>query len=58
MPTDTNDDEDLTDSDGDELIEEIIHDRVTMESFLSMVETAFDDGDYLKIINLLPNSSQ
>ena len=48
MPTNTNDDEDLMDSDGDELIEEIIHDRVTKESFLSMVETAFDGGDYLK----------
>jgi hypothetical protein len=52
------DDGDLLDSDDDELIDEIIHDRVTKESFLSMVETASDGGDFIKIINLLPNSSQ
>jgi hypothetical protein len=31
---------------------------VTKESFLSMVETTSDGGDFLKIINLLPDSSQ
>jgi hypothetical protein len=58
MPTNTNDDNDLMDSDDDELVEEIICNRVTKESFLSMVETASDGGDFLKIITLLPNSSQ
>jgi hypothetical protein len=58
MPTNTNDDNDLMDSDDDELVEEIICNRVTKESFLSMVETASDGGDFLKFITLLPNSSQ
>ncbi len=52
------DDGDLLDSDNDELVDEIIRDRVTKECFLSMVETASDGGDFLKSINLLPNSSQ
>jgi hypothetical protein len=49
MPTTTNDD-DLMDSNNDELVKEIIRDRDTKESFLSMVETASDGGDFLKII--------
>ena len=41
-----------------ELVQETIRDKVTKESFISMVEAASDGGDFLKVINLLPNSSQ
>jgi len=58
IPNATNDDEDLMDSDDDELVNEIIQDKVTKESFLQMVENASIGGDLLKITNLLPNSSQ
>ena len=51
-------DDDLFDSDDDELVQETIHDKVTKESFISMVKAASDGGDFLKVINLLPNSSQ
>ncbi len=44
--------------DDDELIQETIHDKVTKESFISMVKAASDGGDFLKVINRLPNSSQ
>jgi len=53
-----NDDDDLMDSDDDELVDETIWDKVTKESFLQMVENVSIEGDLLKIINLLPNSSQ
>ncbi len=47
------------DSDDDDLLaEEALGDKVTKESFLSMVENASEGGDFLKILNLLPNSSQ
>jgi hypothetical protein len=58
MATATNDDNDLLDSDDDELVENAIRDMVTKESFLSMVKAASEGADFLKIINLLPNSSQ
>jgi hypothetical protein len=51
-------DDDLFDSDDDELVQETINDKVTKESFISMVKAASDGGDFLKVINLLPNSSQ
>jgi hypothetical protein len=59
LPTnDESYDDDLFDSDDDELVQETIRDKVTKESFISMVEAASDGGDFLKVINLLPNSSQ
>jgi hypothetical protein len=58
MAAATNDDDDLLDSDDDELVENAIHDMVTKDSFLSTVEAASEGADFLKIINLLPNSSQ
>jgi len=56
----TNDEsyDDLIDSDDDELVQETIRDKVTKESFISMVEAASDGGDFLKVINLRPNSLQ
>jgi hypothetical protein len=48
----------LMDSDDDQLMEEIMRDEVTKESFLAMIESATTGGDFLNIINLLPNSSQ
>jgi hypothetical protein len=48
----------LMDSDDDQLMEEFIRDKVTKESFLAMIESATTGGDFLNIINLLPNSSQ
>jgi hypothetical protein len=57
--TNTNDiDSLLMDSDDDQLMEEIMRDKVTKESFLAMIESATTGGDFLNIINLLPNSSQ
>ena len=53
-----NDDDDLMDSDDDELVDETIWDKVTKESFLQMVENVSIGGDLLKIINLLFSSSQ
>jgi len=58
MSTATNDDDDLLDSDDDEFVKNAIRDMVTKESFLSMVKAASEGADFLKIINLLPNSSQ
>jgi len=58
MATSTNDDDDLLDSDDDELEEEVIRDKVMKESFLQLIEKASEGGDLLKVINLLPNSSQ
>jgi hypothetical protein len=58
MATSTNDDDNLLDSDNDELEEELIRDKVTKESFLQLIEKALEGGDLLKVINLLPNSSQ
>jgi hypothetical protein len=58
MATSTNDHDDLLDSDNDELEEEVIRDKVTKESFLQLIEKASEGGDLLKVINLLPNSSQ
>jgi len=51
-------DDDLFDLDDDELVQETIRNKVTKESFISMVEAASDGGDFLKVINLRPNSSQ
>jgi hypothetical protein len=52
-------DNDCMDSDDDDLLaEEALGDKVTKESFLSMVENASEGGDFLKILNLLPNSLQ
>ena len=48
----------LMDSDDDQLMEEIMRDKVMKESFLAMIESATTGGDFLNIINLLPNSSQ
>jgi len=58
IPNATNNDDDLMDSDDDELVDEIIRDKVTKESFLQMVENVSIGGDLLKIINLLFSSSQ
>jgi hypothetical protein len=58
MATATNDDDYLLDSNDDELVENAIRDMVTKESFLSMVKAASEGADFLKIISLLPNSSQ
>jgi hypothetical protein len=58
MPDATNNDDDLMDSNDDELVDEIIQDKVTKESFLQMVKNVLIGGDLLKIINLLPNSLQ
>jgi len=58
MATSTNDDDDVLDSIDDELEEEVILDKVTKESFLQLIEKASEGGDLLKVINLLPNSSQ
>jgi hypothetical protein len=46
------------DLDDDELLEETIREKVTKESFLSMVESASNGGNFLKIITLLLNSSR
>jgi hypothetical protein len=57
--TNTNDiDSLLMDSDDDQLTEEIMRDKVTKESFRAMNESATTGGDFLNIVNLLPNSSQ
>jgi hypothetical protein len=59
MATTTNDIDSLfNDSDDDDLVENTISDKVTKESFLALVEAASNGGDFIKIINLLPNSSQ
>jgi len=59
MATTTNDIDSLfNDSDDDDLVENTICDKVTKESFLALVEAASNGGDFIKIINLLPNSSQ
>ena len=50
MPNAMNDDDDLMDSDDDELVNEIIRDKVTKESFLQMVENVSIGGDLLIII--------
>jgi len=50
---------DVLDSDDDDILaEETLEDKMTKESFLSMVKNASEGGDILKILNLLPNSSQ
>jgi len=50
---------DVLESDDDDILaEETLEDKMTKESFLSMVENASEGGDILKILNLLPNSSQ
>jgi signal recognition particle GTPase len=46
------------DSNNEELVKKTIKDYVTKESFLSMIDNVSEGGDLLKIINLLPNSSQ
>jgi hypothetical protein len=48
----------LMDSNDDQLTEEIMRDKVRKESFLAMIESATTGGDFLSIVNLLPNSSQ
>jgi arsenate reductase-like glutaredoxin family protein len=48
----------LESDDDDILAEETLEDKMTKESFLSMVENASEGGDISKILNLLPNSSQ
>jgi hypothetical protein len=58
MATNMNDGDDVMDLDDDKLLEETIQDKVTKESFLSMVESTSGSGDFQKIINLLLNSSQ
>jgi len=50
MATATNDDDDLLDSDDDELVENAIRDMVTKESFLSMVKASSEGANFLKII--------
>jgi len=57
IPNATNNDDDLMDSNDDELVDEIIRDKVTKESFLQMVENVSIGGDLLIIINL-PSLSQ
>jgi len=46
------------DTDDEELRLEGLRDKITKESFLSMVENATVGADLLPIIELLPNSSQ
>jgi hypothetical protein len=54
MATNSNDKEDDSmDSNDDELLEETIQDKVTKESFLSMVESASNGGAFLKIIPMI-----
>jgi len=46
MASDANE---FTDSDDDELAEEIMRDKITKERFLSIVESASEGADILKI---------
>ena len=47
------------DSDDDDLLaKETLGDKVNNESFLSMVDNASEGGDFLKILNFLPNLLQ
>ena len=55
-----NDDDDLlleVDTDDEDLALDIIRDKTTKESFMSLIGGA-SKGDLLRIIELLPNSSQ
>jgi hypothetical protein len=52
-------DNDFMDSDDDDLLaKETLGDKVNNESFLSMVDNASEGGDFLKILNFLPNLLQ
>jgi hypothetical protein len=46
------------DSEDEELAQEVIRDKTTRNSFLLMINAASDGADLIKVINLLPNSSQ
>ena len=46
------------DTDDDEIEKECLRNRTTKESFLSLIEDATNGDEILRIIDLLPNSSQ
>jgi hypothetical protein len=46
------------DTDDEEFTQEVIRDKTTRESFLSLIDSASVGADLIQIINLLPNSSQ
>ena len=59
MPSVANDDDDDdVDTDDEEYTQEVIRDKTTKESFLSLIDSASEGADLIRIINLLPNSSQ
>jgi hypothetical protein len=56
-----NDDDDLlleVDTDDEDLALDIIRDKTTKESFMPLIGSASKGEDLLRIIELLPNSSQ
>jgi hypothetical protein len=46
------------DNDDDEVAMETVHDQATEQSYMAMVDSATTGTDLLKLIDLLPNSSQ
>jgi hypothetical protein len=56
MPSVVNDDDDDFDTNGEELTQEVIRDKTTRGSFLSLIYSASEVADLIRIINLLPNS--
>jgi hypothetical protein len=58
MSSDLNDVADDDDSEDEELAQEVIQDKTTRDSFLLMIDAASDGANLMKIISLLPNSSQ
>jgi hypothetical protein len=46
------------DTDDDEIEKEFLRDRTTKETFVSMIDSATQGEDLLRVIDLLPNSSQ